>query len=394
MPEPRPQLGLVMIVRDEAANLPRSLAPLAGLFDEVVVVDTGSRDATPALCRELGATVYDFPWRDDFAAARNFGLDRARAAWLFWLDADNALPPAEVPRLRALLRPGPAILWAQEQVVPSGERLWQKRCFPNNPAVRFRGRVHEQLAHPPSWPNLATPLVIQHWGYEDLAQVKAKGAYYQGLLQQMLQDDPGDFYAKFQLARCHYNLRDFPAAASLLAELAPDATARAGNPQIWLAGQILRAQAQERAGAAPAARHTLERLLEIMPGEGLAHYHRGRQAYVEGDWPRAREHLTRALDLGLGAPMIDLDPERTLFLASYYLGRALAAEGRPAEAAQALARAVERDPANPAARAELAEILMQLGQPDAARQQVAAILEQRPGDRRARDLLAALEARA
>ncbi len=60
-----------MIVRDEQENLPRCLGSVAGLFDEIVVVDTGSRDRTREIAREFGARVFDFVWVDDFAAARN-----------------------------------------------------------------------------------------------------------------------------------------------------------------------------------------------------------------------------------------------------------------------------------------------------------------------------------
>ena len=67
-----------MIVRDEENNLPRCLESVRGIFDEIVVVDTGSVDRTAEIAREFGA-VFDFVWVDDFAAARNAALARARA---------------------------------------------------------------------------------------------------------------------------------------------------------------------------------------------------------------------------------------------------------------------------------------------------------------------------
>ena len=47
---------------------------MRGLFDEIVVVDTGSTDRTKEIAREFGAKVFDFVWIDDFAAARNEAL--------------------------------------------------------------------------------------------------------------------------------------------------------------------------------------------------------------------------------------------------------------------------------------------------------------------------------
>ncbi|MDY6973187.1 MAG: glycosyltransferase, partial [Thermodesulfobacteriota bacterium] len=77
-------ISLCMIVRDEEANLPRSLKPIAPYFDEVVVVDTGSKDETVFLARQFGAKVFHIPWQDDFSLARNesiaFASDVAQAA--------------------------------------------------------------------------------------------------------------------------------------------------------------------------------------------------------------------------------------------------------------------------------------------------------------------------
>ena len=88
-----------MIVKDEENNLPHCLASVAGLFDEIVVVDTGSTDRTREIAREFGARVFDFVWVDDFAAARNAALARATGDYAFWLDADDVIDPPEREKL-------------------------------------------------------------------------------------------------------------------------------------------------------------------------------------------------------------------------------------------------------------------------------------------------------
>ncbi len=92
-----------MIVRDEDANIFKFLSSVAGLFDEIVVVDTGSKDRTREIAREFGARVFDFVWVDDFAAARNGALARATGDYAFWLDADDVVDPPEREKLRELL---------------------------------------------------------------------------------------------------------------------------------------------------------------------------------------------------------------------------------------------------------------------------------------------------
>jgi glycosyltransferase involved in cell wall biosynthesis len=93
---------LTMIVRNEQENLPACLESVRSLFDEIVVVDTGSVDRTREIAREFGAKVFEFAWIDDFAAARNEALARATGDYAFWLDADDVVDPDQREKLQAL----------------------------------------------------------------------------------------------------------------------------------------------------------------------------------------------------------------------------------------------------------------------------------------------------
>lgn len=87
----------VVLTRNEAANLPRCLASLLWCA-EVIVLDSGSTDATQAVARQLGARVLEHvpppPFR--IAEQRNWALDHAaiRTQWVLFLDADETVPPA------------------------------------------------------------------------------------------------------------------------------------------------------------------------------------------------------------------------------------------------------------------------------------------------------------
>ncbi len=78
--------SLTMIVRDEENNISKRLSSVAGLFDDIVVVDRGSQDRPREIAREFGARVFDFVWVNDFAAARNAALARATSDCAFWLE--------------------------------------------------------------------------------------------------------------------------------------------------------------------------------------------------------------------------------------------------------------------------------------------------------------------
>ena len=73
-------LSLSMIVRNEEARLGECLRSVQGFADELVVVDTGSTDATVAIAEAAGARVEQIPWPGDFAPARNQALDPNNAA--------------------------------------------------------------------------------------------------------------------------------------------------------------------------------------------------------------------------------------------------------------------------------------------------------------------------
>lgn len=382
-----PTLGLIMILKDEAKNLEHSLLPVASCFDEIVVINSGSSDATPEICRRAGARVYDFTWCDDFAAARNMSIEKAEADWLLWLDGDNATEPRMIDDLRRSLPQGPAVIWALEQVVPSGEKLWQKRCFARRDGVRFQGRVHEQLVHQPDWPLMASSMVIRHWGYADPEAVRHKGIYYAELLQRSLAEDPDDFYSHFQIARCYRNLRRMDLAEEHLRALVTNKHAAELNFDLCVNGHVMLAKLLANRGRPAEALELLDSFTATHGPASLIIYQKGRLLYASGIWERAAEAFNQALELGLSAPVTDIDPEKTTALAHFFMGRCLAKLGSSEDAARHLQWAAALDKANQAAPMELARVLLGSGRDAEAADVLGAVLARRPGDRSALKLL-------
>lgn len=95
-------VSLCMIVKNEERILRRCLDSVADLVDELVIVDTGSEDATKEIAAEYGATVYDFAWVDDFSAARNFAFSKATGDYVYSADADEVLDEENRGRFRRL----------------------------------------------------------------------------------------------------------------------------------------------------------------------------------------------------------------------------------------------------------------------------------------------------
>lgn len=144
-------VSLALIVRNEQHTLGRCLASVADAFDEIVVVDTGSRDATVEVARRYTARVFDFEWRDDFSAARQFAFDQATSDWVVWLDADDVVSNAAA--LRPTLAAAPPEVAGFEWRYVTGRdtwgnatcEYWRERCVRNDGTFRWHGRIHEVL---------------------------------------------------------------------------------------------------------------------------------------------------------------------------------------------------------------------------------------------------------
>jgi tetratricopeptide (TPR) repeat protein len=249
-----------MIVRDEADMLPDFLEATAGLRDELIAVDTGSRDRTREILTDAGAEVHARPWDDDFAAARNASLQPATGDWILFLDADERPSRALCEQIRDLLTDdtaGAATL-RMRNLLPHGHaresdllRLWRR-----DPEVRFRHRIHEEAGTTVSTMLARRGLRLvnlpgrcEHLGYiRDVAEARAKQQRDRTLLTAAITDDPDDWYSWYKLLEQARFWGDQPgwrdAAGQVMRRL--DGPPPARLPQTPWAGELLALAAQGR----------------------------------------------------------------------------------------------------------------------------------------------------
>lgn len=84
-------ISLCMIVKNEEKVLSRCLESVKHLVDEIIIVDTGSSDATKKIAEGYTDKVYDFVWINDFSAARNFAFSKATCDYIYTADADEVI---------------------------------------------------------------------------------------------------------------------------------------------------------------------------------------------------------------------------------------------------------------------------------------------------------------
>lgn len=95
-------ISLCMIVKNEEAVLARCLDSIADLMDEIIIVDTGSKDKTKEIAAKYTSRIYDFAWNGSFADARNYSFSKATCQYIYCADADEVLDAENRAKFRLL----------------------------------------------------------------------------------------------------------------------------------------------------------------------------------------------------------------------------------------------------------------------------------------------------
>lgn len=244
-------ISACIICRDEIANIAGWLENVRIFADELVVVDTGSVDGTREFLTENNIPYFSYEWQEDFAAARNFALDKAGGDWIVFLDADETLQYPEGikgnllrlaerrPEAEALLLPLENIDADNNDMLIDTDRVI--RIFRNKPDLRYVGAVHEQLRsisgveRDLSMAEANVLFTVRHTGYSSgIVQEKLKRNLAL-ILREMSEGDKALYYG--HLASCYYGLGAYQAALdyALLAIVSDYRPAGKPGGAYWLA---------------------------------------------------------------------------------------------------------------------------------------------------------------
>ncbi|WP_152396378.1 glycosyltransferase family 2 protein [Paenibacillus guangzhouensis] len=194
-----------MIVKNEEATLRRCLESVQGIVNEIVIIDTGSKDNTREIARSYRAKVYDFEWTGSFADARNFALQHSTSDWNLILDADEYITNDcretirnFIGRYHALGR----IKIVSKFVDQEGTgyaHSFATRLFPSG--LFYQGRIHEQVQS--DLPRIKLNVEVQHDGYYQ----KNKSDRNIPILEQEIKQHPNDPYFYYQIAKEYTGLQ-------------------------------------------------------------------------------------------------------------------------------------------------------------------------------------------
>ncbi|MDY6939989.1 MAG: tetratricopeptide repeat protein [Cyanobacteriota bacterium] len=362
------KLSLCTIAKDEEAILGRCLQSVVGVVDEIIVLDTGSRDRTPQIARQFGAIVGEFTWGDDFAAARNAALEYVTGDWVLVLDADETLIRDIVPQLKAAIAAENCLLvnlLRREVGAAQSPYSLVSRLFRRHRDIFFTRPYHASID------DCAQTLLHRepHWQVRQLDGVAINHDGYQ----------PGSIAAKGKSDRARRAMEGY------LAKHPDDAygCSKLGALYVW-EGNLSKGIEYLERGLATATESPV--LYEL-------HYHLGiaRTRLQQGD--RAKQHYQAAIAIDIAPPLkigaynnlgnlleaqgkpieaaqvyrtvVQIDP--TLAIGHYNLGLALKATGRLREAIEAYQQAIHFDPSYAQAYQNLGVVLLKIGNPIASR---------------------------
>lgn len=147
-------ISVCMIVKNEEDVLERCLNCVKQFADEIVIVDTGSTDATKDIAKNFTPNVYDFEWVENFSAARNFSFEKATKDYCMWLDADDIIDAQSIKELNALKKTLPADVNVVYMKYNTGFdasgnvtfSYFRERIIKRDAGMLWQGAVHEAIA--------------------------------------------------------------------------------------------------------------------------------------------------------------------------------------------------------------------------------------------------------
>ncbi len=216
-------LALATIMKDEMRapdyHLEDFLDLYHPLFDEMIIVDTGSADNSVEVAEFYGATVIKKQWNDDFSEMRNIALDNCKSTWILPLDFDERLGEDILRFRRWIEMPNIAYRIPIIHPIPNSNEntlTWKCRLFRNLPEIRYIDPVHEEVESSiismkqerrivslPKPEGTVFAGIIHYGNNKDPRWVRAKKQHYEEMCEKIVEKNSGHGYANFSLAIHH-----------------------------------------------------------------------------------------------------------------------------------------------------------------------------------------------
>lgn len=144
------------IAKNEEKNIAAWLSGMKQIANEIIIIDTGSKDNTKKIGLAAGAKIYDFTWCDDFAAAKNYAIKKANGDWILFFDVDEYFTAEMAISIRKTLEEliskyKPDAFMCKLINIDKDDNnqylsdFYQIRIFRRTKNIYYKGKIHEEL---------------------------------------------------------------------------------------------------------------------------------------------------------------------------------------------------------------------------------------------------------
>lgn len=216
-------ISLCMIVKDEEFNLHNCLDSIKEYVDEIIVVDTGSKDRTKQIAQQFTDKVYDYEWCNNFSAARNYSINLATNDWVIILDADETVEKFNIESVSGFINDKNNIrklgMIESINIINEGSGIRKNiiktnRIF-NKKYFHYAGIIHEQVTsiNNEAYETINLDVKINHIGYtSEVLNRTNKIDRNIELLKEALVKNHKDPYLNYQLGKSYFLAKDYKAA--------------------------------------------------------------------------------------------------------------------------------------------------------------------------------------
>lgn len=292
-------LTLAVMVRDDAQNLDRCLASMRPFVDQILVLDTGSKDDSVAVAKKHGAFVHEIEWPNNFSIALNEMLSKVETPWTLRLDSDEWVDEPQARAIKELTKHEKVCgyyLIRRDLADESGkfDEIHVLRLWRTHEKILYEGAVHEVIRHSrfeEAWPGkklLTSDIYFWHDGY--IHQVKEKGQRNLEILRQEVIDHPEKLEARAMLATTLHGMGDAegkPMLDSLVADLLKPDFVGIPPTQAALALAMYMELIPAEAANDPATELLIKKVLEWFPKNPVLLFYAGVLERKRGDLERA-----------------------------------------------------------------------------------------------------------
>ena len=195
-------ITVAMIVKDEELTLDRILTCVQKFADEIIIVDTGSKDTSKSIAYKYTDKVYDYEWCDDFAKARNFAFSLASKDYIMWLDADDYISNENIQKIISLKTHNDKSIdvYMLKYAIGDNFSFYRERILKREKHFQWVGAVHEVI--PPSGKIEYKDIIIEH-KKEKENKPKRNLKIYNKLINNKIQLTPREQY--YYARELYYN---------------------------------------------------------------------------------------------------------------------------------------------------------------------------------------------